>query len=85
MRPAWRMRSMISGDFTLGSSHRSGTPVSAYGGRTMCSGTGRTGLTVPFTTRPSNCLWHRLYLRPLPHQHRSFERGGAERLVMPPG
>ncbi len=34
----------------------------------------RTGLTVPFTTRPSNCLWQRLYLRPLPHQQRSLAR-----------
>ena len=32
------MRSMISGDFTRGSAHRTGTPLSAYGGRAMCVG-----------------------------------------------
>src|SRR5262245_48885222 len=74
MAPASRMRSMISGDFTRGSAHRIGRPVSAYGGRAMCSGTDRIGLTTPGTTRPASGLWQRLYLRPLPHQQRSFDR-----------
>ena len=47
----------------------SATPVSAYGGRAMWSGTARIGLTTPCSTRPSSGLWQRLYLRPLPHQH----------------
>ena len=51
----------------------------------MWSGTGRTGLTVPFSTRPSSGLWHRLYFRPLPHQQMSFERGSTAGAVMAQG
>ena len=53
------------------------SPVSAYGGRPMSAGTSRIGETAPGSTRPSTLRWHRLYLRPLPHQHRSFACGSA--------
>ena len=33
------------------------------------------GLTTPGSTRPSERLWQRLYLRPLPHQHGSLACG----------
>src|SRR5205823_2325875 len=71
-RPATRIFSMISGDFTRGSAQRVTGP-SAYGGRRMWGGTVRSGLTRPGSTRPSIVLWQRLYLRPLPHQHGSFD------------
>ena len=70
-----RIRSMISGDLTRGSFQRSGMPV--VGVRRPGDGRPaplRIGLTSPGSTRPSRGLWHRLYLRPLPHQHRSLER-----------
>ena len=54
----------------------------------MPAGTGRIGLTSWGTTRPSRGLWQRLYLRPLPHQHRSFERNTVVDVVgvaMAPG
>jgi hypothetical protein len=41
----------------------------------MVSGTLRIGVTTPGSTRPSDFLWQRLYLRPLPHQHASFAFG----------
>ena len=69
---------MISGVFTLDSAHLMGTPLSAYGGRPMWSGTGRRGLTMPCITRPSSGLWQRLYLRPLPHQHASLACGRVD-------
>ena len=75
--PAWRMRSIISGDLMRGSSQWIGTPDSAYGGRSMWSGTVRIGETAPCSTRPSERLWHRLYLRPLPHQHGSLACGSS--------
>ncbi len=65
---------MSSGDLIRGSFQRGGIPVSAYGGRAIVAGTLRIGLTSWGTTRPSRGLWHRLYFRPLPHQHRSLER-----------
>src|SRR4029453_473527 len=54
----------------------------------MAGGTGRIGLTSWGTTRPSSGFWGRFYLRPLPHQHRSFERNTVVEVVvlaMPPG
>ena len=53
----------------------------------MVSGTVRTGLTVPATTRSVVGLWQRLNFSPLPHQHTSLGRilesgvGGATRPV----
>ena len=58
-----------------GSSQATTSPVSAYDGRAIVSGTPRIGVTIPGSTRPSDFLWHRLYLRPLPHQHDSFAFG----------
>ena len=43
----------------------------------MWSGTSRIGLIVPGSTRPSVRLWHRLYFRPLPHQHGSLAWGST--------
>src|SRR5690606_41911812 len=76
-RPAARMRSMTSGERTCGPGVRVGTPVSAYGGRGMWSGTGRGGLILPGRTRSVLALWHRLYLRPLPHQQGSLAVGAT--------
>src|SRR6478752_5568036 len=73
--PAWRMRSIVSGVLMRGSSQWTGMPDSAYGGRAMWSGTVRIGDTAPCSTRPSERLWQRLYLRPLPHQQGSFACG----------
>ena len=50
----------------------------------MCSGTLRIGETEPCRTRPSERLWQRLYLRPLPHQQGSLacgSRAGASATV----
>ena len=69
---------MISGDLTRPSSHGSYSPVSAYGGRAMWSGTVAHRVTSPWQTRPSDFLWQRLYFRPLPHQHGSFALGSVE-------
>ena len=74
--PARRMRSMTSGDLTRGSSHRTTSPVSAYGGRSMWSGTRASARPHPARRGP-RALWQRLYLRPLPHQHRSFACGSV--------
>src|SRR4029079_17468676 len=52
-------------------------PVSAYGGRPIVAGTVRIGDTTPGSTRPSDRLWQRLYLRPLPHQHGSLAWGNT--------
>ena len=41
----------------------------------MWEGTVRIGATIPGTTRPSMPLWHRLYLRPEPHQQGSLDCG----------
>jgi len=71
------MRAMTSGDFVADSGRRFTCPVAAYGGLTMWSGTLRIGLTIPCNTRPSSGLWHRLYLRPLPHQHISLAAGST--------
>jgi hypothetical protein len=54
------MRSMISGDFTADSFQRVTSPVAAYPGLTMWSGTARMGETTPGSMRPSNPLWQRL-------------------------
>ena len=43
----------------------------------MCGGTVRIGVTTPCSTRPSVRRWHRLYLRPLPHQHGSLACGNS--------
>ena len=75
--PAWRIFSMISGGLIRGSSHGTTSPVSAYGGRSIESGTPGIGDTTPGSTRPSDRLWHRLYLRPLPHQQASFASGST--------
>ena len=45
--PATRIRSITSGVFTRDSSLRGGTPVSAYGGLPIFSGTVRIGLMIP--------------------------------------
>jgi hypothetical protein len=79
------MRSITSADFTRGSGRRIGVPSSAYGGRAIDVGTVRIGLTSPGRTRPSSGLWHRLYFRPLPHQHRSFDRRVVAIEVTTPG
>lgn len=42
----------------------------------MWEGTERIGEMVPGRIRPSMDRWHRLYLRPDPHQHASFNCGG---------
>src|SRR3954447_24438243 len=76
-RPATRMRAITSGVLTRGSSHRTTSPVSAYGGRPIVAGTVRIGDTTPGSTRPSDRLWQRLYLRPLPHQHGSLAWGNS--------
>ena len=75
------MRSMISGVFTRPSSSRGTLPVSAYGGFAILAGTERIGLMTPCSIRPSVPLWQRLYLRPLPHQHGSFEAGSISGAV----
>src|SRR5262249_17873997 len=49
----------------------------------MESGTDRTGLIVPGRTRPSIGFWHRFCLRPLPHQHRSFDRSDVRVVITP--
>src|ERR687889_222118 len=73
---SWCTYSSISSvDLARGSSHGIGMPLSAYGGRPMWAGTSRIGLTVPGSTRPSDRLWQRLYLRPLPHQQGSLACG----------
>ena len=64
--PARRMRAMISGDLTRGSSHGTGTPVSAYGGRPMCSGTARIGDTTPGQHPALGALVAALVLAPAP-------------------
>jgi hypothetical protein len=74
--PAWRMREITSGVLIADSFHRRTSPDSAYGGRGICAGTVRIGLTTPGRTLPSSGLWQRLYLRPLPHQQDSFAAGG---------
>src|SRR5947199_92193 len=45
------MRSMISGDLTRGSAQRTGTPDSAYGGRTMSAETTATAGTISIDGR----------------------------------
>jgi hypothetical protein len=71
-RPAMRMRSMISGDFTAGSGRRTAWPDSAYGGRGISGGTGRVGLMRPGRMRSVAALWQRLNFLPLPHQQGSL-------------
>ena len=41
----------------------------------MCAGTVRIGEMMPGAMRPSSPLWHRLYLRPEPHQQSSLDWG----------
>ena len=43
----------------------------------MDAGTDRIGVTNPGRIRPSDFLWQRLYLRPLPHQQASFAAGSV--------
>jgi hypothetical protein len=43
----------------------------------MDAGTDLIGLTNPGRMRPSDFLWQRLYLRPLPHQQASFAAGSV--------
>ena len=84
-RPVRRMRSMIVGRLHAAAPAGGGHARVGVGGALDVGGHGRQGLIVPGTMRPSSSLWHRLYLRPLPHQHGSFERSavgaaGAERI-----
>ena len=51
----------------------------------MPGGTGRIGLTSWARMRPSSGLWQRLYFRPLPHQHKSFECRAIVGVAMPAG
>ena len=55
----------------------------------MVAGTGRRGDTLPgrtvgsvTTTALAEALWQRLNLRPLPHQHASFDFGRTEGRVI---
>src|SRR3954469_4582390 len=77
--PTGRIAAMTSGGFTNGSSRSPGSPpVAMYGGRTISSGTARSGLSVPGLTAPSRPRWQRLYFWPLAHQHGAFGPGTAD-------
>ena len=62
--PLWRIASMISGDLTRPSSQASYSPVSAYGGRAMWSGTERIGVTSPWQHAALRLLVTALVLAP---------------------